>query len=240
VSTVDPGTARESGPVRTILQRTVDIARTVFEAYSASVLLLDEETGELAFEAVAHPAEQHLVGMRFAATEGIAGLVLRSGQTMLIDDLDAAPGFSRRTAEATGYVPTCMMAAPIPAPLEYAAEYIGVLQVLDRSDGYRGRFPDVTLLALLADQAAASLALILELRRSDSALRVLSERGGHAAAGAAPANTRALAAVEGILRRLADTGNYGDEETDDGVQLLLSLDRVLSGHGSHSGTGGSR
>jgi GAF domain-containing protein len=202
---------RDSVTARMILQGTVDIARTVFAAYSASVLLLDEGTGQLVFEAVAHPDEQHLVGMSFAATSGIAGWVLQSGQTMMIDDVAEYPNFARQTAESTGYIPRHLMAAPVGRD----DEWIGVLEVLDRTDGYRGQITDVALLSQLADQAAASLGLIQEARRAGLGPSVPA------------ADSQAMAAVDGILRHICDVAASGPED-DGSLQLLVSLSRVLN------------
>jgi GAF domain-containing protein len=217
----DEAGSADSVTARTILQGTVDIARTVFAAHSASVLLLDAAADQLVFEAVAHPDEQHLVGLAFPASSGIAGWVLQSGQTMLVDDVGSDPNFARQTARATGYVPERLMAAPIGGLDD---DWIGVLEVLDRSDGYRGEMTDVALLALLAHQAAASLQLIVEARQAEAALRMA--RGG-GPAGAADSG-RALAALDAIVRHVA-----GDDPaappSDDSLQLLESLSRVLSG-----------
>jgi GAF domain-containing protein len=216
----------DGGPARQILQGTVNIARTVFDAYSASVLLLDESAGQLVFEAVAHPDEQGLVGMSFPANSGIAGWVLQSGQTMMMDDVSADPNFARQTAQATGYVPRGLIAAPISGD----GDWIGVLEVLDRTAGYRGSIADVALLALLADQAAASLEMILEVRRADTALRLASrEDGGGGRPGLRllePGN-EAMAAVEDILRHITDVSSDG-AWNDGSVELLVSLSRVLN------------
>ncbi len=165
---VEPGpptTFTGSASGRAVLQHTVEIARTVFDAYSASILFLDEDTDELVFEAVAHPQEQHLLGMRFPAGTGVAGWVLQSGQCMMVDDLAANPAFSLETARSTGHIPTCMMAAPIVG----ADGWMGVMEVIDRSDSFRGCLSDVTLLALLAEQASAAMELIVQVHRLGAA-----------------------------------------------------------------------
>ncbi|WP_042439734.1 GAF domain-containing protein [Streptacidiphilus albus] len=166
---VEPGPPTFTGSAsgRAVLQHTVEIARTVFDAYSASILFLDEDTDELVFEAVAHPQEQHLIGMRFPAGAGVAGWVLQSGQCMMVDDLSANPAFSLETARSTGHIPTCMMAAPIVG----ADGWMGVMEVIDRSDSFRGCLSDVTLLALLAEQASAAMESIVQMHRLGAAAR---------------------------------------------------------------------
>ena len=53
---------------RALLQATVETARGIFHAKASSVFLLDEETDELVFEAVAGEGSDTLVGKRFPSS----------------------------------------------------------------------------------------------------------------------------------------------------------------------------
>ncbi len=145
---------------RSLLQSVVEVAKSVFGAAAASVFLLDEETDELVFEAVAGEGEEHLVGMRFPSGTGLAGWVVMSGQSMLVDDVNDSPQFARDAAESTGYVPNSIMAAP----LIRNGECIGVLEVLDRGSKPRGDLSDVDLIGMLATEVALGLELLVRLR----------------------------------------------------------------------------
>ncbi len=145
---------------RSLLQSVVEVARSVFSAAAASVFLLDEETDELVFEAVAGEGEDHLVGTRFPSGTGLAGWVVMSGQAVLVDDVRQSPQFARDAAESTGYVPDSIMAAP----LIRNGECIGVLEVLDRGSKPRGDLSDVDLIGLLATEVALGLDLLRRLR----------------------------------------------------------------------------
>ena len=61
---------------RALLSAIVEVARSIFGAKASSILLLDEETEELVFEAVVGEGEETLLGQRFPAGKGIAGWVL--------------------------------------------------------------------------------------------------------------------------------------------------------------------
>ena len=61
---------------RALLQSTVETARAIFHAKASSAFLLDEETDELVFEAVAGEGADTLVGRRFPSSTGVAGWVL--------------------------------------------------------------------------------------------------------------------------------------------------------------------
>lgn len=145
---------------RSLLQSIVEVARSVFGAAAASVFLVDERTNELVFEAVSGEGEEDLVGTRFPSGTGLAGWVVMSGQSLLVDDVNQTPQFARDAAESTGYVPQSIMAAP----LIRNGECIGVLEVLDRGTQPRGELSDVELIGMLATEVTMGLELLVRLR----------------------------------------------------------------------------
>jgi GAF domain-containing protein len=187
-----------------LLGSIVQVARAIFHARAASVLLLDEAAGELVFEAVVGEGEDTLVGQRFPASKGIAGWVLNTRQPLVITDVTADPRFSADTAAATGYVPKGIMAVP----LLHGEEALGVLEVLDRPADARFSIEEVDLLGLFGIQAAAALALI---RRARLAAAALKGGGG---------DLRALAQ---IASRVAGRGD--DRAVSD---FLAALNALLS------------
>ncbi|MFJ5880002.1 GAF domain-containing protein [Kitasatospora cineracea] len=205
---------------RQLLQSVVEVARYVFRAAASSVFLVDSETGDLVFEAVAGEGAEQLVGTRFPAGTGIVGWVAACGQALLTDDLSEETGFARSAAESTGYVPRSIMAAP----LIHRGECIGVLEVLDRGGHADGGLADVDLLALLAAQASISLDLLLRLRamartgRSGpseslpgSADRALARVGAHLSSADGPTAAAALKLLEATGELLSTAGRAGPE-----------------------------
>ena len=162
MSVSEPGqtrTAASSGrdlSQRRLLQSIVEVARSVFGAAAASVFLVDQESGELVFEAVCGEGEEHLVGSRFPGDTGIAGWVASSGQPLLVDDVSLNPQFAPDAAKSTGYVPRSIMAAPLISD----GECLGVLEVLDRGARERGELGDVDLLGLLAAEVGMAVELL--------------------------------------------------------------------------------
>jgi len=138
---------------RELLVSIVSVARAVFGAAAGSILLIDERTGELVFEATAGEGEEHLVGNRFPSDQGIAGWVAATGEAMIVDDLAASAVFARDVAERTRYVPDSIMAAPVTC----AGVVLGVLEVLDPAPQSRSSLGDLDLLTLLAGQAGIAL-----------------------------------------------------------------------------------
>lgn len=140
-----------------LLQSVVDVARAIFGAQASSIFLLDEEAGELVFQAVSGQGEEHLIGRRFPVGRGIAGWVAVSGEPMVVDDLAAGSPFDRSLAESTQYVPDSLMAAP----LVHGGRVLGVLEVLDPAAQARASLPELDLLSLFARQAAVALRFLV-------------------------------------------------------------------------------
>ena len=191
---------------RALLQSIVDVARAIFGAKASSIFLLDADTDELVFEAVSGEGEGDLIGMRIPSSTGIAGWVLVTGQSLVLDDVTADPRFASQAAESTGYVPKAIMAVPLVS----GERTLGVLEVLDRPSGERFTMEEADLLGLFAVQAAVALDL---LQRSRSARAVLA--GGE---GETPVLTRLAAALE--------SAEGPDRAT--ALELLGALERLLS------------
>jgi GAF domain-containing protein len=190
---------------RALLASIVEVARAIFGAKASSIMLFDEDAGELVFEAVAGEGADQLVGRRFPATVGIAGWVLTSRQPLIIEDVESDPRFSRDVAESTGYVPRGLMSVPLLSE----DDALGVLSVLDRPERSKFSLRESDLLMMFANQAAIALELVRGARRASAAL---AGADGHAAAVARLART--LDAVE-------------PERRGAGVALLDALDELL-------------
>ena len=150
-----------------LLRSIVDVARAIFAARAASITLLDEESGQLVFEAVSGEGSEELIGRRFPANEGVAGWVATAAQPLVLDDVSSDPRFSRETAEGTGYVPKALMAVP----LIRGEDVLGVLSVLDRSDSRPFGLAEMELLERFANQAAIALGIVQSARAAQRALK---------------------------------------------------------------------
>ena len=151
---------------RSLLRSIVEVARAIFSAQRSSIFLLDEETDELVFEALAGDEEQGLIGTRIPSGTGIAGWTLVTRQPLVIENLEEDPRHSREVAEKTGYVPKGIMSVP----LLVDERALGVLQVLDRPARPGFSLQEMELLGLFANQAAIALDLLQRSRRAKVAL----------------------------------------------------------------------
>ena len=189
---------------RALLAAIVEVARSIFGAKASSIVLLDEETEELVFEAVVGKGEDTLLGTRYPAGKGIAGWVLATRTPLVIEHVQQDTRFAKDVAEDTGYVPSGLMAAP----LLHDERALGVLSVLDRPEQSLFSLKEMELLGLFANQASIAVDLLLKARRAN---RVLEQRSGDlevvsrlATAIDALEDERRIAGVR-LLRELADT-----------------------------------
>jgi GAF domain-containing protein len=196
-----PAKAYESAA---LLQPIVETARGVFGAAASSIFILDLDDNALVFGAVAGAGADSLVGTRFPLDTGIAGWVVGSHESLRLDDLAGNPTFSRDAAESTGYVPHALMAAP----LLFEDECVGVLEVLDWTDGSRTELEDLALLGLIASQAAAAVRMLA---------RLVPE-------GDPFADPRAVELCDRILQSLAQLSGADLEKR---LSILRSLVQVL-------------
>lgn len=188
-----------------LLASIVEVARAMFAAQASSVMLLDERTDELVFEAVAGQGSDTLVGTRFASSKGVAGWVLVTRQPLVIEDLSNDPRHARDVAENTGYVPRGLMAVPL--LLEERA--LGVLQVLDRPEQSQFTLVEMDLLGLFANQAAIALDLLQRARRAKAMLDGGDED------------------VAGVARLASALDRLEGKRRDAGLRLLSALEDIL-------------
>jgi GAF domain-containing protein len=187
-------------------QSIVEVARRIFAAQAASILIYDVDAHELVFEAAAGDGQESLVGRRLSAGSGIMGWVLSSQEPMIIDDVTRDPRFDRGAAERLGYVPKHMMSVP----LLHDEEPLGVLNVLDRRERSFSSVEEMDLLGSFASQASIAISIV---RAGKRAKRMLEDGAGDGAAVARLAAT--IDALEGPRRAAA-------------TQLLEALDALLA------------
>ncbi len=205
---VASGVAGSESDYRALLQSVVEVARAIFAARASSVLLLDEARDELVFEAVAGEGSDSLVGQRMPSGTGIAGWVLVTRQSIVVEDVERDTRFARDLASSTGYVPKGLMAVP----LLHEEQALGVLEVLDRPQRAGFSLAEMDLLGLFANQAAIALDLLQRARRAE---RVLADEEGD---------------VEIVARLAATLDRLEGERREAGLQLLRHLEHLLGEH----------
>jgi Nif-specific regulatory protein len=151
----------------------IEKCRDVLDSEGASILVHDEESGELYFPyVVASDAAvaAELARLRFPADRGVAGAVLRSGQPMVVNDAENDPRIYRAVDDRTGVRTHSILCVPLRTP----QGVIGVLQAVNRRGGQSFSEDDRSFLEGLAGSVAISLEnarLYAALRASEGRLR---------------------------------------------------------------------
>ncbi len=136
-----------------LLDRILESALVSIHASAGSLLLVDEETDELAFVAVYGEVRDLLVGHRIALGEGIAGWVAANREPVIIPDVYLDPRFSPSVDRRFEFSTRSMVCVPI----IYAEKTLGVIQALNKLDGEAFNEGDLALLGVVAQLAGAAI-----------------------------------------------------------------------------------
>jgi len=137
---------------REIKRLAVEVATSCVNADAASLLLLDQETGELYFESATGEKGGQLKEIRLKPGLGIAGWVVRKGGSMIIDDLSKDTRFNTEVDRSTGYESRNMIAVPVASK----EKIIGVLQAINKKNGSFTE-SDLEMLETLAHQVGTAI-----------------------------------------------------------------------------------
>ena len=214
---ISPATGGD--PLSAILETAV----VALESQAASVAVHDPTADRLVFLASAGPAAGDVVGLQLDAAAGIAGYAFSTGQQLAVADVASDPRFDRTIADATGYVPTSILATP----LTDADGTIGVLEVLDRRGG------TFTLRDLeVAGSIAAAATMLVRGRRSATdaagllrgALLALARSDGATSEGGALDDAAIDALVSDATQALATDADDPTWRLSDRIARLRDVD----------------
>lgn len=135
-----------------VLDTIMNKAKEVMEAEASSLMLLDPEGDELAFQIVQGPKKEVLQGFRLKIGEGIAGRVASTGVSEVVNDVAKVPHHFKGVDEKSQYQTRNLLCAP----LRIKRDIIGTVQVLNKKQGDFSQ-DDLYLFEILASQAAISI-----------------------------------------------------------------------------------
>ncbi|MGQ9626302.1 MAG: ATP-binding protein [Anaerolineae bacterium] len=142
-----------------LLSRAVEAAVYITGAEEGSLLLIDEDTGELYMRAAQGFDEKYARGFRLKVEDSIAGEVINSGQPLVLGDTHKIK---------TAY----LVKALLYVPLKVRDEVIGVLGVDNRVSDRAFTSHDLFMLSALADY----MAIAIENARLFSAMRAEQDK----------------------------------------------------------------
>ena len=136
-----------------MIQAVLYSSRRVLRAQSASLFLVDEETGELYFDIVTGKEGESLKGFRIPPGQGIVGLCAREKRSIVVNDAPNDPRIYRVVDEYSQNVTRNLMAAP----LMVNDLCIGVLEVINPIDRSYFNENDMELFESLSDSVAIAV-----------------------------------------------------------------------------------
>lgn len=136
-----------------LLRLILSSAAELLHAEAGSLLLVDEETGDLIFEVATRDSDQHLSGSRVPAGQGIAGWVVEHGQPLVVADPRSDSRFYVEIDRTSGVETRNILALP----LTTRGRTIGVVEVTNKLEAEGFTDKDLELASALADQAAIAI-----------------------------------------------------------------------------------
>jgi diguanylate cyclase (GGDEF)-like protein len=125
----------------------------LFKLENWSLLLVDDETGELYFEVAIDHENKNIDGLRFKSEEGVAGWVLKEKKTLIIEDVTKDDRFTGHIDKLTSFKTKSIIAVP----LIFRNKTIGVLELINCKNPKEIKGAQLKLLTLLADFAAIAI-----------------------------------------------------------------------------------
>jgi GAF domain-containing protein len=135
-----------------LLQRIMSSAAELLDAETSSLLLVDEETGDLNVNTATGESGKQITRRQVPAHQGIAGWVVDNGEAAVVDSPKDDPRFYAVMDQAIQFETRNMVAVP----MRVRDETIGVVEVINKRNGSFSEM-DAELAQALANQAAIAI-----------------------------------------------------------------------------------
>ncbi|MBM3176263.1 MAG: HD domain-containing protein [Chloroflexi bacterium] len=136
-----------------LLNDIMQMTQDTLQASASSILLVDETSGELFFEAARGKAGNTLTETRFKIQAGIAPWVVEHNEGVIVNDVISDRRFNKGIDKKTGFSTKSIMCVP----LVVGRKIIGALEVLNKIDGSEFGNKELELLTTLASYAALAI-----------------------------------------------------------------------------------
>lgn len=136
-----------------VLQAVMHSAIDLLHCKAGSILLVDSATNELVFRTVVGPASERLQGTRLPLGVGIAGMVVREGKPLIVNNAQNDPRHYKEVDRQIAHSTSMLLAVP----LVVHEHILGVIEVLNKTDGTPFTENDCAILESLAIPSAIML-----------------------------------------------------------------------------------
>jgi signal transduction histidine kinase len=136
-----------------VLDLVVRNAAALLDSEAGSLLLLDEDSGDLIFRISSGPAGDELVGLKIPSGKGIAGATFANNEPIIVNDTRKDQRWYGNFDDSSEFVTRSIIAAPLNA----RGRTIGVLEVINHQDDAPYDKEDEELLLAFGAQAAIAI-----------------------------------------------------------------------------------
>jgi phosphoserine phosphatase RsbU/P len=149
-----------------LLDRILYNAMTVTNSKDGSLLVVDEESNELAFViAKGDVSTEKLAGQRLPMGKGIAGWVAQNKKPTIVNQAKTDPRFFTGIDDAFKFTTNSVLAVPIVGN----NKVLGIIEVLNKQNGHAYEMTDQMLLEMLCRFAGECLATMAAQEEADAA-----------------------------------------------------------------------
>ena len=152
-----------------LLSLVMEVATTLTNTEASSILLLDQNSGQLHF--VASSGSFVPENTAVPLDSSIAGWVVRNGRSLILDDVQTDDRFYANVDKDLQFHTSSMLAVPLMSH----KGVIGCLEVLNKLDGHHYSSQDVAILEALASQSAVAIINARLFSQSDLLAEIMHE-----------------------------------------------------------------
>jgi PAS domain S-box-containing protein len=192
-----------------------DHAIWLLDVAAASVILYDEESGDLWFGASSGEGSNFIRGKRLEVGHGIVNWVIQNGEPLIVQDAARDPRFYDAWDRESGYTTRSILCVP----LQTKGQTIGAIETINKASGPFDRED----LSLLTSMAASAAIAIENARLYDQSRQEIAERG------------RAESRLRRINRALRTLGECHEVlvRAEEEQEMLREVCRILVEVGGH-------
>ena len=196
----------------------------ILNCEAGSLLLVDDNTGELVFRATTGPVATNLLNTRLPPGTGLAGKSVNERIPLIVNDVQSTKAWFKKTDQTTGFVTRSILVVP----LLVKGQVTGVVEVINKLDGSPFIQEDLELLTTFAGQASVAVENARQFTMTDLALAArvdelsaMQRIDRELNSSLDVANTMRVTLEWALRQSGAEAGLIGSVE-DGGVQIMTS------------------
>jgi diguanylate cyclase (GGDEF)-like protein len=146
-------TLTSSTDLKDVLSNIMEKVKELTKSEAWSVLLVDQETGDLVFEKTNRKKSKQIQKFRIKMGEGIAGWVAKEGIPLVVPDVSKDQRFTGRIDREIHFKTKSLMCVPV----KINEQILGVIELVNKKTGEPFNKDDLDLLMRLVDHTAIAI-----------------------------------------------------------------------------------